>query len=111
MLLFKLEQSPDLVAPHAGLALMGEFTIGLDVLEALDKSLPVPAVNLEAELLVATLQSIPEQLDHAQQAMRELAESFPEYDNRKSIPGFGPYVSAVALGAIGNPIASRTGPS
>jgi hypothetical protein len=27
---------------HAGLALLGEFTIGLGLLEALDKSLPAP---------------------------------------------------------------------
>ena len=39
---FKLEQTKDLITAHAGLALLGEFTIGLGVLEALDKSLPAP---------------------------------------------------------------------
>ena len=39
---FKLEQTKDLITAHAGLALVGEFTIDLGVLEALDKSLPAP---------------------------------------------------------------------
>ena len=42
---FKLEQTKDLITAHAGLALLGEFTIGLGVLEALDKSLPAPAAG------------------------------------------------------------------
>jgi hypothetical protein len=39
---FYLEQTKDLITAHAGLALFGEFTIGLGVLEATDKSLPGP---------------------------------------------------------------------
>lgn len=39
---FKLEPTKDLITAHAGLALFGEFTIGLGVLEAIDKSLPAP---------------------------------------------------------------------
>jgi hypothetical protein len=39
---FKLEDTNDLITAHAGLALLGEFTIGLGLLEALDKSLPAP---------------------------------------------------------------------
>ena len=58
---------------------------------------------LEAELLVASLKSIKQQLDHVEQAIQELAEGFPEYAYLKSIPGFGPYVSAMTLAAIGNP--------
>lgn len=38
---FKLEDTKDLITAHAGLALLGEFTIGLGLLEAVDKSLPV----------------------------------------------------------------------
>jgi transposase len=60
-------------------------------------------MQLEAELLVTSLKSIKEQLDHVEQAVQELAEGFPEYGYLKSIPGFGPYVSAVTLAAIGNP--------
>ena len=39
---FKLEQTRDLITAHAGLALLGEFAIGMGLLEAVDKSLPGP---------------------------------------------------------------------
>ena len=39
MLSFKLEQTKDLITAHAGLAQLDGFTIGLGVLEALDKNL------------------------------------------------------------------------
>jgi hypothetical protein len=39
---FKLEVTKDLITPHAGLALLGEFTVGLGLLKALDKHLPAP---------------------------------------------------------------------
>jgi hypothetical protein len=40
VLSFKLEQTRDLITAHAGLALLGEFAIGLGLVEAFDKSLP-----------------------------------------------------------------------
>jgi hypothetical protein len=39
---FKLEMTKDLITSHAGLALLGEFTVGLGLLDALDKTLPQP---------------------------------------------------------------------
>lgn len=39
---FKLEQTKDLITSHAGLALLGEFCVGLGLLDALDKHLPAP---------------------------------------------------------------------
>lgn len=39
---FKLEQTRDLITAHAGLLLLGEFAIGMGLLEAVDKSLPAP---------------------------------------------------------------------
>jgi hypothetical protein len=39
---FKLEVTKDLITPHAGLALLGEFAVGLGILKALDKNLPAP---------------------------------------------------------------------
>jgi transposase len=63
---------------------------------------PGPAMKLEVELLVETLSSIKQQLDQVEQAIRELAEGFEEYGFLKSIPGFGPYVSAMTLAAVGN---------
>jgi hypothetical protein len=39
---FKLEMTRDLITPHAGLALVGEFTVGLGVLKSIDRYLPKP---------------------------------------------------------------------
>ena len=50
---------------------------------------PGPAMQLEAQLLVDTLQSIKGQLGQVKQAIQGLAEGFPEYAYLKSIPGFG----------------------
>ena len=39
---FKLEKTKDLITAHAGLALLGEFAVGLGLLEMLNKALPQP---------------------------------------------------------------------
>lgn len=39
---YKLEETKDLITSNAGLALLGEFAVGLGLLEALDKHLPAP---------------------------------------------------------------------
>jgi len=39
---FKLEETKDLITSHAGLALLGEFAVGLGLLNTLDKNLPAP---------------------------------------------------------------------
>jgi hypothetical protein len=39
---FKIEMTKDLITPHAGLALLGEFAVGLGLLQAVDTSLPTP---------------------------------------------------------------------
>jgi len=64
---------------------------------------PGPAMGLEAELVVEALKSVKGQLDRVEEAIEQLAEGFEEYGYLKSIPGFGPYVSAMTLAAIGNP--------
>ncbi len=46
--------------------------------------------------------SVKQQPVHVGQAIHELSTGFPEYAYPKSIPGFGPYVSAMTLAAIGN---------
>jgi hypothetical protein len=40
VLRFKLEKTSDLITSHAGLALLGEFAVGLGLLDALDRELP-----------------------------------------------------------------------
>jgi transposase len=64
---------------------------------------PGSGMQLEAQLIVESLQGIQDQLSRVEQAIQELACGFAEYEYLKSIPGFGPYVSAVTLSAIGNP--------
>jgi len=61
-----------------------------------------PGMQLEAEIVVEALHGLQEQVSRVEQAIEQLAAGFPEYDYLKSIPGFGPYVSAVTLAAIGN---------
>ena len=39
---FKLEMTRDMITPHAGLALLGEFAVGLELLQSVDKYLPTP---------------------------------------------------------------------
>ena len=39
---FKVEMTRDMITPHAGLALLGEFAVGLGLLQSIDKYLPKP---------------------------------------------------------------------
>jgi len=39
---FKLKMTKDTITPHAGLALLGELTVGLGFLQAVDRYLPKP---------------------------------------------------------------------
>ena len=39
---FKIEMTRDLITPHAGLALLGEFAVGLGLLGSVDRYLPKP---------------------------------------------------------------------
>ena len=39
---FKLEMTRDIITAHAGLGLLGEFTVGLKLSELADKYLPKP---------------------------------------------------------------------
>jgi transposase len=64
---------------------------------------PPPGMQLEATLIVETLNSLQVQLTRVERAIHKLAKGFEEYRYLKSIPGFGPYVSAVSLAAIGSP--------
>jgi hypothetical protein len=39
---FKIEMTRDMITPHAGLALLGEFAVGLGLLKSVESSLPKP---------------------------------------------------------------------
>jgi len=61
------------------------------------------AVELEAELLTEKLDQVRSQLCQVSSLMEEICLDFPEYSYLLTIPGFGPYVSASVLAAIGDP--------
>ena len=42
ILTFKVEMTRDMITPHAGLALLGEFAVGLGLLQSVDRYLPKP---------------------------------------------------------------------
>jgi transposase len=61
------------------------------------------ALALEAKIMVEGLYAIRAQIAEIDSRIKELCKGFFEYDLLLSIPGFGPYVSAAVLAAIGNP--------
>ena len=60
------------------------------------------ALELEAKVLVDTVKLIKAQIAEVDEAIEAICLDFEEYPYLLSIPGFGPYVSAVVLAAIGN---------
>ena len=60
------------------------------------------AARWEAKSLVGQLKAIREIVKENEQRMHAVARQFPEYSCLLSIPGFGPIVSAMVLGAIGD---------
>ncbi len=61
------------------------------------------ALELEAEIMVTNIQSTQSQIRQVEKQMEGICRNFEEYKYLLTIPGFGPYVSAVVLAAIGNP--------
>jgi transposase len=59
------------------------------------------SVAFEAQLLVENLQRTREQIAEVEEQLYLICGSYKEYELLQTIPGFGPYVSAVVLGAIG----------
>ncbi len=59
------------------------------------------SVAFEAQLLVENLERSREQIREVEQQLYDICSSYKEYELLQTIPGFGPYVSAVVLGAIG----------
>jgi transposase len=63
-----------------------------------------PAAEFEAMLLVQKLKQVREQIKQVEDLMQQVAGDFDEYQILLSIPGFGPYVAAVVLAAIADPL-------
>ncbi|MDY6986866.1 MAG: transposase [Thermodesulfobacteriota bacterium] len=61
------------------------------------------ASQLEAGLLVDNVNYFKKQIEEVEGTIFDICQSYEQYEYLKTIPGFGPYVSAVVLAAIGNP--------
>lgn len=61
------------------------------------------SVEFEGQNLVKLLKEVRRRLLDTQQQIEGACEQFKEYHYLLSIPGFGPTLSAMVLGAIGNP--------
>ncbi len=62
-----------------------------------------PAAEYEAELLVEKRQQVARQMKNTAALIEDIYLGFPEYSCLLTIPGFGPYISAKVLAAIGDP--------
>ena len=60
------------------------------------------AARWEAQSLVSKLKAVRETVKGNEELMEKVSQQFPEYESLRSIPGFGPIVSAMVLAAIGN---------
>lgn len=60
------------------------------------------SLELEAGIMVETLHQVEEKISQVDAAIEQLCKGFDGYGLLLTIPGFGPYVSAVVLSAIGN---------
>jgi transposase len=65
---------------------------------------PGQTLELEAQIMVGLVEYIKKQLDQVQKMIEDLCRSFVEYEYLLSIPGFGSYIAATVLAAIGNPL-------
>jgi transposase len=61
------------------------------------------AAHFEAQLLSEQLENLHEKRGQTEAEIKEVCDSFPAYRLLLSIPGFGPYVSAIVLARIGDP--------
>ena len=61
------------------------------------------ALELEAKIMVEGLKQVQEQIAEVEKATEEICKGFAENKLLLTIPGFGPYISAVVMAAIGNP--------
>ena len=67
------------------------------------------SVEFEGKVMVEGLKQIREVITATEEKIEEICSPFPEYSCLRSIPGFGPDVSAKVLGAIGDPFRFQNG--
>lgn len=57
----------------------------------------------EAGILVEKLKQVRKEIGETVELIKAVSSKFPEYHLLLTIPGFGPYISALVLSAIGDP--------
>jgi transposase len=62
-----------------------------------------PSAEFEADMLVDRLVGVRKCIEEAMSQIKEVAEEFVSYKTLLTIPGFGPYISAVVIATIGDP--------
>ena len=62
-----------------------------------------PGAEFEADMLVERLLGARKRIDETMSRIKEVAEQFASYKRIESIPGFGPYISALVIATIGDP--------
>jgi transposase len=61
------------------------------------------SVEFEGQNLVKLLKEVRQRMENTREQIEAVCQKFKEYSCLLSIPGFGPTLSAMVLGAIGNP--------
>jgi transposase len=62
-----------------------------------------PSDEYEARLLVEELRAVRKHISHTMEKIEILCNEFESYRYLQTIPGYGPYISALVLGTIGDP--------
>lgn len=62
-----------------------------------------PSAEFEADMLVELLVGVRKRIEETMSLIKEVAEQFASYKRLLTIPGFGPYISAVVIATIGDP--------
>ena len=62
-----------------------------------------PGAEFEADMLVERLLGIQKRIEETMSRIKEVAEQFASYKKLQTIPGIGPYISALVIATIGDP--------
>jgi transposase len=62
-----------------------------------------PGAEFEAEMLVERLLGVRKRIEETMCRIKEVAEQFASYKKLQTIPGIGPYISALVIATIGDP--------
>ena len=81
------------------------------IYDAASKSIGLPvdsSVEFEARMLVDRLKSVRERINDTMHQIEKVGRKHKSYKLLQTIPGFGPFISALVLSAIGNPFRFRS---